>query len=537
MSGVTVLIPFLRDGGSQEWLKECVTGFPAGTKYLVAENDGDLAGALNEALALVDTEWVVVFGHDDVPADTMLDELLAVSDDADVIYPSMILADEDLKPTGVYTADVFCPNRLLTWNFVSGGFLARTEMVRKAGGWRDLEALEDWDLHVRMLRSGARFKACPSAKFMYRQVPGSRNKMDPEPHGGVLGLRKYWQDQIVGMLPDVKATFYYQATPATAYWRCVLPARYLPGTATSTLDGVRHPDGTVDLIDHQGAAVFQFPADNERARALQALQEKGTRFIVEVDDNYLDTSDTTFRSRANWTARIGGPTRDWRKFPHSVEGHRWITERADGVIVSTPLLAEIYGEVNDNVTVCRNSIDPSDWPELAKPDDGVFRIGWFASRSHDRDADLVRKALSWASRQPGVEVWTIGLDPAGWNFDRAHVGWSEDYTAYRKWLMRLDVQVAPVLATASALCRSDLKVLEGAMAGAATIAQRSAPYAEWFDGPCLTASTAKEYADKVRWCVRNQDEARAIGREARELVLATRTIQSEVARWREAVDG
>lgn len=538
MNDVTILIPFLRDGGSREWLEECVTGFPRGTKYLVAENDGDLAGALNQALALVDTEWVVVFGHDDVPHEDMLDEMLAVSEDADVVYPSMVLADTDLRPQGVYNADVFCPNRLLTWNFVSGGFLARTDMVRKAGGWRDLDALEDWDLHVRMLRVGARFKACPEAKFMYRQVPGSRNKMDADQHGGPQGLRRYWQDKIVGTLPDVEATFYYQATPATAYWRCVLPARVLPGVATSVLDGVQRADGGVDLPDHRGAAVFQFPADNERAGALREFRAQGVRYLVEVDDNYLDGMDATFRSRAGWTLSIGQSKAEWRTKPHSVEGHRWITERADGVIVSTPTLAGIYREANENVFVCRNSVDPGDWPELVKPDDGVFRIGWFASRSHDRDADLVRKALSWASRQPNVEVVTIGLDPAGWNFRRHHFPWAPDFTGYRRWLMRLDVGVAPVLSTSSALCRSDLKVLEYGMAGALTIAQRLAPYEEWFEGkPCLTASTAGEYVDHVRWCVRNQDAARELGREARELVLSTRTIQAEIPRWREAVHG
>lgn len=537
MHDVTVMIPFWRERGSKTWLEECVTAFPTGTKYLVAENDGDLAGAMNEALALVDTEWMMAFGHDDVPADDMLDKMFAVSEDADVIYPTMVLTDDRLRTIGMFNADVFCGNRLQTWNFVSGGFLARTETVRQAGGWRDLETFEDWDLHVRMFRQGARFKACPQAEFLYRQHDSSRQHTQTREFESVTAMRRHWQDMIVGEPPDVDATFYYQATPATSYWRCILPARYLPGTATSVLDGVLRDGGGLDLPDHRGAAVFQFPADNERAGALLELQKQGIRYLVEVDDNYLDGMDPTFRTRAGWTLTIGQSKAEWRSKPHSVEGHRWITERADGVIVTTKRLAEIYGEVNANVYVCRNSIDPDDWPELVKPDDGVFRIGWFASRSHDRDADLVRKALSWASRQPGVEVVTVGLDPAGWDFTRHHFPWADDFTAYRRLLMRLDVGVAPVLATSSALCRSDLKVLEYAMAGAVTVAQRAAPYEEWFDGPCLPASTASEFVDRIRWCVRNQDAARALGREARELVLRTRTVEAEIPRWRAAVDG
>lgn len=529
---VTILIPVLRSAKNNQWLEECVTGFPAGTKYLVGENDGDLAGAMNEMLAAADTEWVVPFGHDDVPADDMLDQLLAVSGDADVVYPEMVMTDEELRPVGVFPADVFCGNRLEQWNFVSGGFLGRTSMLRDVGGWRDLDALEDWDVHVRLRRAGARFKACPAARFLYRQVPGSRNKQ-ADGFTSAVGMRTHYREKIVGT-PTVKAeaTFYFQATPAVSYWRCVVPARALPGIATSDLSCVPRDGGGLEFIDHQGAAVFQFPANNERAAALLGMQADGHRYLVEVDDNYLDEKDDLWRGRAGWSKRIG------RESPHSVQGHRWITANADGVIVTTPTLAEIYSKVNPNVYVCRNSIDPSDWPELVKPDDGVFRIGWFASRSHDRDAPLVRKALSWASRQPGVEVVTIGLDPAGWDFRRLHYGWSEDFTGYRRLLMRLDVGVAPIVATSSSVCRSDLKILEHAMAGATTIAQRLAPYEEWFDHPdVLTASTAKDFSDRVRWCVNNRDEVRAMGSRVRDHVLATRTISNEIGEWRKAVNG
>lgn len=338
---VTVLIPFLRGRGSKTWLDECVTAFPAGTRYLVAENDGDLAGALNEALEHVETEWVLVFGHDDVPADDMLDRMLEVSGDADVVYPTMVITDDELKPSGVFNADVFCGNRLQVWNFVSGGFLARTNTVRAAGGWRELETFEDWDLHVRMWRGGARFKACPDAKFLYRQHDKSRQRSQTRTFPSSVAHREYWREQIVGTVPEVKATFYFQATPAVAYWRCVLPARHLPGVATSQLEAIPQVGGGMKVLGHEGAAVFQFPADNQRAGILKDFRERGIRYLVEVDDNYLDTMDVTFRSRAGWVAKIGQSKQDWRRTPHSVEGHQWITEHADGVIVTTETLAEI----------------------------------------------------------------------------------------------------------------------------------------------------------------------------------------------------
>jgi len=91
--------------------------------------------------------------------------------------------------------------------------------------------------------------------------------------------------------------------------------------------------------------------------------------------------------RAAWGEHIRGEQAT------SVQGHRWIVEHAYGVIVTTRALEAEYRRLNDNVHVCRNSIDPDDWPKPSGRDE-TFRIGWYASNSHDRDAPMVAKALS-----------------------------------------------------------------------------------------------------------------------------------------------
>jgi hypothetical protein len=69
---------------------------------------------------------------------------------------------------------------------------------------------------------------------------------------------------------------------------------------------------------------------------------------------------------------------------------------ADGVIVTTRGAEGGVLAVTDKVYVCRNSIDPDDWPEPAERDE-TFRIGWYASNSHDRDSELVRRR--WPGRR------------------------------------------------------------------------------------------------------------------------------------------
>jgi hypothetical protein len=133
LSDTTVLIPFLR-GGREDWLREAINSFPQGTPYLVCENDGELATAINEGLARVETEFVLPFGADDVARNGLIENLESLAWNVDVVYPSMVLVDEELKPLGWHAADPFCGNRLLTWNYVTGASLIRTSKLREVGG-------------------------------------------------------------------------------------------------------------------------------------------------------------------------------------------------------------------------------------------------------------------------------------------------------------------------------------------------------------------------------------------------------------------
>jgi hypothetical protein len=329
------------------------------------------------------------------------------------------------------------------------------------------------------------------------------------------------------------ATFYHQSTLATKYWRVTLPAMYLPGrvrAATEIL--VRHKGNNKPLTfpGLTGVGIAQFPGDNGSALFAVACEAKGKKFFVEVDDNYVDYGDELWMKRANWGEAIKGDN------PHSVQGHRWIVEHSAGVIVTTRALEAVYSNLNDNVHVCRNSIHPGDWPKPA-PRDETFRIGWYASNSHDRDSVLIAKAFSWASRQPNVEIVNIGHNP-GWGFDRRQIEWTSDLFKPREELRRLDVGVSPLVASPLAKYRSDLKALEYAMGGAMPFLQSSEPYWEWEDKEfARMATTPDDWMRQIKWAVANRDEVRVRAQQAREYVLAERTFRTEIERWRQAIEG
>jgi hypothetical protein len=525
VSDITALIPIHRTDGNREWLQQAVNSLGPNVTPLILENDGEVTEALDVGLREATTEFVLPFGADDVAAPGFVDELAAAAWDADVAYPEMMLVDETLTELlGTHRAQPFCRYRLLQNNYITGNSLIRRTAALDAGGYRRLDALEDWDLFVRMAGNGARFKPVYTARMFYRQVGGSRNRGDRDWDT----LRR----QIIGdtdPTADLPATFYFTHTPATAYLRCQMPAKHLPALAVDGLEAAVNNDGGFDMPNHRGAAIFQLAADRTRAFFTEQLQAAGHRVLVETDDNYLAGGAKRFRKWANWGVGIG-------ESAHTVQGHKWIVAHADGVIVTTEYLASQYRKLNPNVYVCPNQVDPDDWPELAKPDDGILRIGWFASASHAGDEQLIRRAMEWASRQKDVEVVTLGYRPR-WDFRFRALPWATDLSSYRRAIQYLDIGVAPVIPTPFTRGRSDLKWLEMSMGGAASVVSDTDPYSTVPDGLAVRAEDAAGFYKAVRRLVQNRDEVKQLAAAAREHVLKERTITANLWRWRQAIEG
>ncbi len=527
---VTVLLPIHRTNGNRDWLQEAIDSFPPATPHLVLENDGDVVGSLNQGLREATTEYVVAFGSDDIAMPGYLQHMLRLAVYADVVYPTMVLVNQQLtKVIGEHAAYPFCGLRLAQNNYIAGPSLVRREKALEVGGYRNVQ-FEDWDLWTRMHRAGCRFKPAPQAKLLYRQVEGSRRREFGDP--AVL------RDLIVGTpdpLKEAKATFYNGATPATTYVRCQLPARALPAIVRPDIN--YKTDGN-DLVydEHVGAtAVFQFGGNKTAALVTGSMKANGIRVLVEVDDNYLINPGPRILKRQGWAMEIG-------KAENTRDGHKWVARWADGVIVTTPYLAEQYRGVNDTVFVCPNSVDPNDWPVPVKPDDGIFRICWVASQSHEDDIPIVTRAMEWAAAQPGVEVFMVGLDPRvtmkfkqRWRFPYTQIRWLDDLDDYRHYFQIFDVGLAPVSKNPAGLGRSDLKALEYAMGGVLPIVQDAAPYAWWGDKPCLMADNSEGFLKQVQWAVANKDDARHLAAEAHALVQRERTNVAQAHLYEEAI--
>ena len=125
----------------------------------------------------------------------------------------------------------------------------------------------------------------------------------------------------------------------------------------------------------------------------------GKLTLVDMDDNYVDVPE-------------------WNEAFHSFgpnSFHRRIAlqclHMADGVIVSTPHLKELYSRYNENVHVVENSLDFKGdskfigWDKASVKKHKGLRIGWIGGRSHFNDLDMISPVLKKVlTRHPEVQL-------------------------------------------------------------------------------------------------------------------------------------
>jgi len=350
---------------------------------------------------------------------------------------------------------------------------------------------------------------------------------------------------VESVIPDVSrtpdegclATFWRQASIGTSYVRCAIPARWLPaqmiGFEMSDLKWTGDEEtGHMVMPRQRGAAIWQFLGDDVRGRVALAQQEQGVRTLMEVDDNYLHSpgkwypwAKTHEEAMASRGTTVG----------HSHEQHRHLAGLVDGIIVTTEFLADRYADFNDNVYVCPNSVDPNDWDWERPEPDGILRIGFAGAPTHIFDYALVKKALKWAQRQDGVEVYLMGFHANG--FTGTHMDWTDSISEYQHQLGILDVGLCPVVSQNWIKGKSDLKALEYAMAGVLPVVSRTIPYKPWLDRDYpYVAQTEEDWMRVVQDLVRNRDKIAGAAAEAKEYVENERVIYKSIDRWREAIN-
>lgn len=151
-----------------------------------------LVAALNRGLRLAQTDLLARQDADDVSHPERLGrqlQLMQRRPDLDVVGCRIRGFPRDLVRGGMQRYERW-QNRLCTHEEMEAELylesplahataLMKTESVRAAGGWRQLDGPEDWDLWARMFARGFRFEKAPRTLYFWREHENRATRTDP----------------------------------------------------------------------------------------------------------------------------------------------------------------------------------------------------------------------------------------------------------------------------------------------------------------------------------------------------------------------
>lgn len=323
--------------------------------------------------------------------------------------------------------------------------------------------------------------------------------------------------------------------------------------------------------DHEGAAVFTRPMLSQATLA-RYMRDRGIRTLAESDDNYFAPV------RWNLFLRRQGQQQLLR------EAHAKAFASMDACVFSTEWLRDRYwrefrkrfGERGVKLAgmpemfVCRNCVPVADWPDRDHGD-GRVRVGFMGSTSHLWDVHLAYAAFHAAKQCANVETLMVGHNPADPNpdtpesFTDAETGgeirwetekgrmvrekWAAVVDRHIRWIdpgryhrvpLPFDIGVAPLHDNEFNRGRSDSKLLEFTISGAAIVAQRLPVFtsAGWRDGKnCLLAGSPSEMAHAVVRLIRDPGLRYELVSAAQDMVANDRNEATLRREWMDAIGG
>lgn len=130
-----------------------------------------LAAARNSGAAVSGAEWLIFLDADDELDPGYVEAVLTGTGDLRQPYTlGIVNGVEDDAPV------LITPSKdLLTGNHMVIGTAVRRSLFETAGGFRELPALEDWDLWIRCWLAGGKIGVAPGAIYRVHVYEGSRN--------------------------------------------------------------------------------------------------------------------------------------------------------------------------------------------------------------------------------------------------------------------------------------------------------------------------------------------------------------------------
>jgi hypothetical protein len=302
----------------------------------------------------------------------------------------------------------------------------------------------------------------------------------------------------------------------------------------------------------EGAAVFTRPC---LARATLALmiRRQGTLTVAETDDNYFAPDRQNIVSRFNAAGEKGFDlhAKAMASMARNVFSTAWLRDR-----YLREYRRRFPGKGLPEPFVARNCVPDDAWPTV-EPYDGPLRIGYMGSVSHLWDVHIAHASFH-AAKYKGATTRMIGYDPANpdpgvpaemrnkksravsdkWAkvVDEA-IPWVAPGSYHRRALP-LDIGLAPLRKSDFTMGKSDSKLLEYTISGAAVICSRHPVFerAGWVhERNALVAKSQEEMALHTLRLLRDPILRRDLVQAAQEMIRTERNSAVMRREWLEAV--
>ena len=327
--------------------------------------------------------------------------------------------------------------------------------------------------------------------------------------------------------------FLSRGNKGSAWYRCALPALALGADWTcyaGTPPAVQLVHGRIDqpisLADVPGydVVVLQQPRGAEWLKTIREWQARGVVVLADMDDW---TKGIRKRKDHDFAGAFDRKT---------IADYELCLRAVDGIICSTPWLAERYSALNPNTYVCRNGIDLKRYA-LTLPQRDYVGIGWSGATGHKIAMQPWLAEVAQIMRErDAVHFVSVGqrfADELAQEFG-TQLSMSIPFTAldtYPASMALYDIALAPAGDNTFYRGKSDLRWLEASAIGLPIIAD-PVVYPDIEHGVTgFYASTPAEMGEILRELVADEPLRKRVGAAAKQYVTEHRSAQVAAQQW------
>lgn len=336
--------------------------------------------------------------------------------------------------------------------------------------------------------------------------------------------------------------------------RCLFPLQEngWDGDRTTLAINRATPENKARALVDADVIVFHRPQGEEMLVVAHKLKEAGKKIVMDNDDTYKDIGGFKFTEYMNEERVKKGLAR-------LNENLDTFAKEADLVTCSTEFLKKEYLELNPNVIVLPNTVDPFYYPEPLHNETDIVRIGITGSVGVTSDIEVLKPIMEHYEHDPRVRLVLLSLPAQGNNetykqlyveeyafWNKINMEWhsytsSDEYYTYLNEL-KLDMVIIPRFDNLFNRCKSNLKFLENSMLEIPSVAQAfstgDSPYQQNPEDQkhLLLANTYDEWITQIERLINDKDLRRKMGKDAKEYVESTYSIEKNGWKWKKAYE-